>query len=143
MMLYILILDRLCHESEIKQYSQIHKYCKHLLIMVLKSFFFFSFLAEQPQLSLYILSPFQQGMDYTCIWCGFKFYPDEKFSICRMYQNKQNHALHSILSFAFRGFLVFSTVSSPLPTTTTTSVVQESIYAEFHLLKGNPSVYFT
>ena len=81
------------------------------------------FLAEQHQLALYILSPFQQGMDYPCIWCGFKFYPDEKFSTCRMYQNKQNHALHSILSFAFRGFLVFSTVSSHLPTTTTTSVV--------------------
>lgn len=37
----------------------------------------------------------------------FRFHPDEKFSICRMYQNKQNHELRSILSFALVVFSCF------------------------------------
>lgn len=69
----------------------------------------------------------------------FRFHPDEKSTICRVHKNKQNHDLYSILSFIFGGFPTFAAVTSHLPITTPTSAV----YVEFHLLKGNPSVYFT
>lgn len=55
----------------------------------------------------------------------------------------KSHDLHSLLSFTFGVFLMFSTVTSHLPTTTTTSVAWESLYAECHLLKGNPPAHFT
>lgn len=54
----------------------------------------------------------------------FTFHPDEKCSVSRMYQNKQNHNLRSMLSFTFGAFLTFSTVTSHLPTTTPPSVAQ-------------------
>lgn len=59
---------------------------------------------------------------YLDMVVGFWFYPDENVSIFGMYQNKQNHDLHSILSFTFGDFLMFSTDTSHLPTTTTTFV---------------------
>lgn len=80
---------------------------------------------------------------YLDIVVVFMFYPNAKSAICRMWQNKHNHDLHFILSFMSGSFLMFSTVTSHLSTTTTTIVVWESIYVELFLLKGNPSAQFT
>lgn len=66
---------------------------------------------------LYLGSPAKEHTLCLDTVVVFIFHPVENCSVWRMYQNKQNHNLCSLLSFTFGAFLTFSTVTSHLPTT--------------------------
>lgn len=69
-------------------------------------------------ITLYLGPPLTEHRLYLDMVMVFTYHPDEKLSVSRRYQNKQNHNLCSMLSFTFGAFLTFSTVTSHLPTTT-------------------------